>query len=74
MLKLEDHKFLIGKDYTFSDGIILRVIQIKQRETALWVTYEHVYSGAMPRRFSETLEKFMETYGHLYKNENNEGK
>ena len=67
MLKFEDYEYLIGAEHTFPDGIMLRVIQIKQRELGLWITYEHVYSGAMPRRFSERLEKFVETYGHLFK-------
>lgn len=71
MLKYDDYKHLIGQDHVFPDGIILRVVQIKQRETGLWITYEHVFSGAMPRRFTETLEKFLGTYKHLFEDKEN---
>lgn len=60
---------IVGKDYVFTDGVILRVIQIKQREMEPYVTYEHVYQNALPRRFTKKLREFIDTYGHLFPKE-----
>jgi hypothetical protein len=59
-----DH--LIGKEYDFPDGVKLRIIQVKERESGAWITYEHVYQNALPRRFSEKLGDFIGTFGHLF--------
>lgn len=61
-----DYSNLPGNEYEFSDGVKLRVIQIKQRDTGPWVTYEHVYQGALPKRFTQKLGEFLDTYGHLF--------
>jgi hypothetical protein len=61
-----DYSHIIGKEYEFTDGVKLRVIQIKQRDTGLYITYEHVYQSAMPRRFVQQLSEFVDTYGHLF--------
>lgn len=61
-----DYEHIVGKEYEFSDGVKLRIVQVKQRETEPWVTYEHVYQSALPRRFSQTLSEFIDTYGHLF--------
>lgn len=66
---LTDYSHIEGKEYEFDDGIKLRIIQIKQRETGPWITYEHVYQGAFPRRFSQKLGEFIDTYGHLFPKE-----
>lgn len=61
-----EFEYIAGKEYEFSDGVKLRVVQVKQREFEPWVTYEHVYQGALPRRFSQKLSEFLDTYGHLF--------
>jgi len=63
---ISDYEHIVGKDYVFTDGVKLRVVQIKQRELGLYVTYEHVYQGAIPRRFTQKLSEFVDTYGHLF--------
>lgn len=66
MSLLEEYSYLSGKEHVFSDGVILRVFQIKQREEVPWVTYEAVYQGALPRRTTMALKEFIDTYGHLF--------
>lgn len=61
-----NYSHIEGKEYEFTDGVKLKVIQIKQREFEPWVTYEHVYQGALPRRFTQKLSEFIDTYGHLF--------
>lgn len=61
-----DYQHIEGKEYEFADGVKLRVVQIKLREVDFWVTYEHVYQNALPRRFSQKLREFVDTYGHLF--------
>ena len=63
------YEHIVGAEYEFSDGIKLKVVQVKKRETGYWVTYEHVYQGALPRRFTEKLGEFIHTYGHLFPKE-----
>ena len=52
--------------YEFEDGMILKVVDVKQREDGMWVTYESGHPSAIPRRFSLQLGKFLETFGHLF--------
>lgn len=64
-----EYDHIAGKEYHFADGVKLRVIQIKQRELGPYVTYEHVYQNALPRRFTQQLQEFIATYGHLFPKE-----
>jgi hypothetical protein len=57
---------LKGKKYEFDDGMILSVVDVKQREDGLWVTYESGHPSAIPRRFVTQIGKFLETFGHLF--------
>lgn len=63
---ISDFTWLEGREYDFPDGVKLRIIQIKNRDTGPWVTYEHVYAGSTPRRFTQKIGEFIDTHGHLF--------
>lgn len=63
---ISDYEHIVGKEYEFSDGVKLKIVQVKLREVDYWVTYEHVYQSALPRRFTQKLGEFIDTYGHLF--------
>lgn len=67
-----DYSYLAGKQHMFADGIILRIVQVKQRDSAQWITYEHVYQNALPKRFTQKVYDFLDTYGHLFQNLDNQ--
>lgn len=56
----------IGARHHFPDGVVLHVVDIKQRDTGPWVTYETIYPNALPKRTSMKLGEFTSTYGHLF--------
>lgn len=56
---------LRGFQYRFDDGVILRVVDVKQRELEPWVTYETVYNNALPKREVVKVRDFLDRYGHL---------
>ena len=65
-----DYSWLAGRVYDFNDGAQLHVLQVKVRDGGMpWVTSEHVYPHALPRRFSEDIKTFMDRYGHLFQNQ-----
>jgi len=55
-----------GKQYVFEDGDVLKVIQVKRRDTGPWVTYTTTQSGGLPRKLMLHFEEFIEHYGHLF--------
>jgi hypothetical protein len=57
-----------GRTHDFGDGTLLRVVDVKWRETGPWVTYETVSPAALPKRFSLKLADFTSQYGHLFQN------
>jgi hypothetical protein len=57
---------LAGRAHTFEDGVEMRIIQVKIRETGPWVTYESDYGGSIPRRFVLPVWEFLDTFGHLF--------
>ena len=61
---------LVGKKYTFEDGMIIEIIQIRNKEmdgiNQPVVTY-HVHNGrSLPRKCVMTQIEFINTYGHLF--------
>ena len=62
---------LVGKKYTFDDGNVIEVIQVKERNinedgAVLYVTY-YIYQGrSLPRKLVMHMPEFMNTYGHLF--------
>jgi hypothetical protein len=56
----------LGREHVFEDGIILRVIQVKQRHDGMYVTYETQYPKALPRRFVVRLREFYDQFNHLF--------
>jgi hypothetical protein len=71
----EEHNFdpgdtgadLVGKSYTFADGIVIRVMQSKRRELGYWVTYEVVYANALPKKMVMSVGEFRSKYDHLFR-------
>jgi hypothetical protein len=61
-----DYDYLRGKIYDFEDGVKLHVVDVKWRESGEWVTYETIYSHALPKRFSLNAKEFADKYGHLF--------
>lgn len=61
-----DYFAIIGKSYVFEDSASIRVMQVKQRDTGMWVTYETDYGQGLPKRTVMPYEEFIDTYGHLF--------
>jgi hypothetical protein len=62
---------LVGKKYTFDDGNVIEVIQVKERNinedgAMLYVTYSIYQGRSLPRKLVMTMKEFMNTYGHLF--------
>jgi hypothetical protein len=58
---------LVGKSYTFEDGSLISVIQLKNREDGLWVHYEISINSSLPRKLLMPVNEFINTYEHLFK-------
>jgi hypothetical protein len=56
----------VGTEYQFSDGAILKIIQIKPRDTGFMITYETIYPDALPRRLVMMEGEFIQMFGHLF--------
>ena len=64
---MEDYLNLIGKKFSFEDGAMIEVIQLKEREDGLWVHYFISMNDSLPRKLVMKLEEFNNTFGHLFK-------
>jgi hypothetical protein len=64
---MEDYLNLIGKKFSFEDGALLEVIQLKPREDGMWVHYLTTMNDSLPRKLVMRLEEFNNTFGHLFK-------
>ena len=58
---------LLGKSYTFEDGSLIKVLQLKNREDGLWVHYEISINSSLPRKLVMPIKEFINTYEHLFK-------
>jgi hypothetical protein len=61
---------LVGKSYSFDDGNVIEVIQLKVREVEgeamPCVTYQIYQSGNLPRKLILNLPEFINNFGHLF--------
>ena len=64
---MEDYLNLVGKKFSFEDGALLEVLQLKEREDGLWVHYFISMNDSLPRKLVMKLEEFNNTFGHLFK-------
>lgn len=60
------YQHLVGTQYEFEDGVRIGVVAVKQRSQGVYVTYEAIYSAALPRRFTVKLDEFRGQFGHLF--------
>jgi len=64
---MDDYLNLVGKKFSFEDGALIEVIQIKEREDGKWVHYFISMNSNLPRKLVMKLEEFNNTFGHLFK-------
>lgn len=58
---------LVGKIYTFEDGITLKILEYKHRDQGVfWVTYETNDGIHIPKKLMIPEQEFMNSYGHLF--------
>ena len=56
----------VGTTYTFGDGVTIKIVQIKLRDTGYAVTYETCSPDALPRRLVMAESEFISMFGHLF--------
>lgn len=61
-----DYQKLSGQSHVFPDGVVIRIVQVKNRNDGLSVIYETDYGNALPRRFVVTIDEFVHDFGHLF--------
>jgi hypothetical protein len=64
---MDDYLYLTGKKFSFEDGSLLEVIQLKPREDGMWVHYFISMNSNLPRKLVMKLDEFNNTFGHLFK-------
>jgi hypothetical protein len=64
---MDDYLNLVGKKFSFEDGALLEILQLKEREDGLWVHYFISMNDSLPRKLVMKLEEFNNTFGHLFK-------
>ena len=64
---MDDYLDLIGKKFSFEDGAMIEIIQLKEREDGLWVHYFISMNAGLPRKLVMQLDEFNNTFGHLFK-------
>ena len=57
---------LVGKKYTFQDGNVIEIIQVKDRDDGPWVTYITYVGKSVPRKLTMKLGEFTGQLGHLF--------
>ena len=65
-LNIDNYAEFAGTCYTFPDGIEIKLLQVKQRETGLNALYEITYPGGIPKRHILNLHEFVKQWGHLF--------
>jgi len=63
---ISDLQQFVGTTYTFGDGVTIKIVQIKLRDTGYAVTYETCSPDALPRRLVMSEAEFISTFGHLF--------
>lgn len=56
----------VGTTYTFGDGVTIKIVQIKMRDTGYAVTYETCSPDALPRRLVMSEAEFIQMFSHLF--------
>lgn len=65
---IENPQSLVGKSFEFEDGATITVTQVKLRDEGIyWVTYMTKTGPGIPIRYVMSVEEFINTYGHLFK-------
>jgi len=57
---------LAGQVADFNDGVKIRIVQIKQRDTGYWVTYEIQRPLSLEQRFSLIENEFVAQFGKFF--------
>lgn len=61
---------VVGLKHQFEDGDSIEVIQVKSRNEELHLVTYHIQQGpGIPRKLIMELNEFIETYGHLFQEE-----
>ena len=61
---------LVGQKFVFDDGNKIEVIQVKQRDDGMWVTYQISANDSLPRKLTMHRKEFMDYYKHLFGTDN----
>lgn len=58
---------IVGLKHQFEDGDSIEVIQVKSRNEELHLVTYHIQQGpGIPRKLIMELNEFIDTYGHLF--------
>ena len=61
---------VVGLKHQFEDGDSIEVIQVKSRNEELHLVTYHIQQGpGIPRKLILELNEFIDTYGHLFQEE-----
>ena len=61
---------IVGLKHQFEDGDSIEVIQVKSRNEELHLVTYHIQQGpGIPRKLILELNEFIDTYGHLFQEE-----
>lgn len=61
---------IVGLKHQFEDGDSIEVIQLKSRNEELHLVTYHIQQGpGIPRKLVMELNEFIDTYGHLFEQE-----
>lgn len=67
---------LVGKRYTFDDGNVIEVIQVKDRDymegIEPFVTYTISNGRNLPRKLVMHEKEFLDNFGHLFEDKQND--
>ena len=61
-----DWQAQVGRQIVFEDGKILKLVQLKPRESGLMAIFEVTDPPGNPRRFYESLREFEQKFLQLY--------
>lgn len=58
---------VVGLKHQFEDGDSIEVVQVKSRNEELHLVTYHIQQGpGIPRKLIMELNEFIDTYGHLF--------
>ena len=61
---------VVGLKHQFEDGDSIEVIQVKSRNEEIHLVTYHIQQGpGIPRKLVMELTEFIDTYGHLFQEE-----